>query len=122
MGRVVIFTAEALLLFGGIGDQRVSNMQIPKDHTHASHTADESAISGALQSGRGTLTLLLRTCYQSIPSEAGKTISNHRKSKQKLLRGKAWLQSAPSCLWLPFVLVLRCLCSSRETIGSLEHK
>lgn len=52
----------------------------------------------------------------------GKAIAKHGESKQKVSLDKTGLKSAPSSLWLQFVLVLRCLCSSRETIGSLEHK
>lgn len=71
---------------------------------------------------RGTQAALLRICYDRVPGWAGKAIGKHKESKQKLPLDKARLKSAPSDLQLPFVLILRCLCSSRETMGSLEHK
>lgn len=60
MRRVVIFTAEALAGAGGTVDKQVSDSQIPKSHTHAPCTADESAVTRALLDG-GTPTALLRT-------------------------------------------------------------
>lgn len=109
----------ALLVAEGTGDKWVPSIPIPKGHTHVPHTADESAIIRALQSGQGTSTALLQDLFKS---KAGKIIGKHWESKQKPPLGKAWLISAPSYLRFPFGLVLRCLCSFRETIGSLEHK
>ena len=51
-GRVLIFTVDALAP-GGTGEKQVSNIQIPKGHTHAPHTANESHITRAPQSGQG---------------------------------------------------------------------